>query len=82
VNAGHANFIVRVSRKQSENYKLPQISFEGEPSVINNITRYEYGAAIKRNCIIHSQEEIYDKIPNQVESEEIHKILLESSKQD
>lgn len=42
-NAGHANFIVQVGKAgklQSDKARLPQISFEGEHSVVNNINRY------------------------------------------
>jgi len=63
-NAGHANFVVSAFDGKGEKVKLPKLSLEGEKSIINNITRYEYGYAIKQNCMTNAVKgDLYGEVP-------------------
>jgi len=76
-NAGHANFIVKVF-SDDKNINLKQISFEGERSVIHNITRFEYGYAIKQNCMKTASETSFSSVPIGDEISQLHSQLIQS----
>ena len=75
-NAGHANFIISAYDEFGAKIQLPKLSFEGEKSIINNITRYEYGYAIKQNCKKNAEvSDEFGEVPVGDEMNQFHKIL-------